>query len=50
MYKKLVKLLRKVDIFKGDENKKGLRSSDLDEIIQIMHIEKFKEGKTVFNI
>ena len=50
LYKTLMKLLRKVDLFKGDENTKGLRSSDFDEIIQIMQIEKFKEGQKVFNI
>ena len=44
LYKTLMKLLRKVDLFKGDENTKGLRSSDFDEIIQIMQIEKYKEG------
>ena len=50
IYKTIVQLLRKVDMFKGGENKKGLRASDLDEIIQIMTIEKFKDGQKVFNI
>ena len=45
-----MKLLRTVDLFKGDENAKGLRASDLDEIIQVMEIENFEEGQKVFNI
>ena len=50
IYKQLVKLLRQVDLFKGDENNKGLRASDLDEIIKVMEIEQFDQDQLVFNI
>ena len=39
IYNQLVKLLRQVDLFKGDDNTKGLRQSDLEDIIQVMDIE-----------
>ena len=46
VYEELIKLMREVELFKTQDN---LRPSDLDEIIQVMQIEKFEGDQIVFN-
>ena len=46
IYEELLDLMRQVELFKTQDN---LRGSDLDEIIQVMSIEKFEKDDIVFD-
>ena len=47
LYKDLIKILKKVDILQDEEA--FMRVSDLDDIIDVIEIEKFKTDQIVFN-
>ena len=47
LYKELIKILKSLDILREDET--VMKVSDLDAIIDVIQIEKFKKGDVVFN-
>ena len=47
LYKELIKILKQIDILKEDD--KVLKVSDLDDIIDVIQIEKFQKHEVVFN-